>query len=233
MNKYFVKFFTLCIAVVLVLGSFSVSAQTNTVLNIDFENANQSECFERVDAAGDINSDRKVNASDMTLLKKMLLDIEQFTDKADVNNDTATDIRDLVCLKKVIINLKDVISNGIGVSSSKGLFLEGKVAYTNAFVSLLESEQYYQITYSYKTADANPIIVKFDGISENPVLFSNVASDNWVTVTKVFKTGSLTANKNNELFFSGNGYVDNIVIVKTDNYWSDSATNEQGGKDIF
>ena len=233
MNKYFVKFFILCIAVVLVLGSFSVSAQNNTVLNIDFETANQSECFERVDASGDINSDRKINASDIILLKKMLLGIEQLTNKANVNEDTATDIRDLIRLKKILMNLKDVIGNDIGVSSSKGLFLDGKVAYANEFVSLLEADQYYQITYSYKTLDANPIIVKLDGISENPVLFSNVASDSWVTVTKVFKTSDLNANIKNEMFFSGNGYIDNIVIRKTDNYWSDSATKEQGGKDIF
>lgn len=50
---------------------------------------------------GDINADGSINAQDMILMRKCLLDLITGTKRFyDINNDNEIDIRDLVRLKK-------------------------------------------------------------------------------------------------------------------------------------
>lgn len=64
-----------------------------------------SECLADFEKIGDLNKDGCRNSVDLTLIKKVLLQIEVTAINTDVNQDGNTDIFDIIAIKKLIVGL--------------------------------------------------------------------------------------------------------------------------------
>lgn len=83
-------------ASVLIIGAVNAAALGSDSGNIDIFKITSS------DKAGDLNFDSSVDAEDLSLMRKSLLNVNSFDEVLyDVNNDDSVDIRDLVRIKKI------------------------------------------------------------------------------------------------------------------------------------
>lgn len=223
MRKNSKKLFALGFAIILLLCSaFSASAANDALITADLSKVGTFV------AMGDLNCDNLLNSADLVLLRKALLqEKEQDYKYADAKEDGSVNILDLVRLKKNIIAEKTPVSIKDGV-----LTLNGNAYYTGEFVSLLNENTEYQISY-YATSD-DGITVSINGATNNAVTYNSGKNAAKKYCSHVFKTSSvLTANSGLELKLSGEGTIYNIVINEITNGWTDSDNSEQGSNDIF
>lgn len=206
-----------------VFGGISANAETETVLSVDFSNPNDEDLFRYRNLAGDLDDDGAINATDLTVHKKVLLEISEETDLCDVNGDGNIDILDLVRLKKLTVN-------GVpALVENNALEFDGTVSYKGAIVSQMTANTYYKISYSYKTDDT--LTVRLNGVSANGIIKEHSAKSDMTDVEFVVLADSLNANTGLELIFEGSGTIDDLSIAPTTDKWVSGT--DQGGVDIF
>lgn len=223
------------IILAITIFSFVVSAEgSSVVIDSTFDSSESRSCFSRDRQIGDVNADGEINASDLLLLRKRLLGIKvDGTYYFDVNVDNKVNILDFVSLSKLIASYVKLFSYDTDAKSYV-MVLNGAVSYTEDFVSKLEKNTYYQISYRYKTESSNPLVLTLNGLSDNTITFTSSVSSGWVEEYFVFKTGAnLTSYLGNELKIEGYGRIDDFKISEVTDYWYDRNLSAQGGLDKF
>lgn len=127
---------------------------------------------------GDMDSNGVFNASDLSFLRKQLLEDEEKSIYSDVNGDGYIDARDIVRQKKNLVEIISFVHDG-------KMILNGKTVYNGDVLSKLGSGASYQISCSYTSE--TPITIKVSGLKEEIVCVGEVA-ENTTTYTHSFKT---------------------------------------------
>lgn len=219
MKKYLMKAITVCvIMVVFVCSTFCVSAIESPDVIIDF---NDGTSFGFI-PPGDLNADGKTSADDLVIIRSILLNTSkdiysevyaEMGSKAkfsDANGDTKIDIRDLVRAKKCASKI--FIDSEAGTNGSAAMNINGNVAYSKTLSDSLQSDKYYQISFSYKADEELVLTIK--GISNQVYTFKSKQSTDWQLKTYLFATAEeFVSDTNIELQICGIGVVDDINIT--------------------
>lgn len=179
-------------------------------------------------AAGDMNADKDLNASDVVSLRKILIEDETdgtysavyTADKnakyADVNGDDLVNILDLVRQKKNVAADYDVVDTAKGE-----LVLKGNTAYVGEFFSNMGNGAEYTVSFQYKSNKA--VKIKINAMGEE-IEIRQPAATRWSTVKKTIKTPLAFAEDGIELQIIGEGSVSDISVTRTnmDNDYSEN-----------
>ena len=129
---------------------------------------------------------------------------------SDANGDTKIDIRDLVRAKKCASKI--FIDSEAGTNGSAAMNINGNVAYSKTLSDSLQSDKYYQISFSYKADEELVLTIK--GISNQVYTFKSKQSTDWQLKTYLFATAEeFVSDTNIELQICGIGVVDDINIT--------------------
>lgn len=201
---------------VLICSVFFVSA-ANSDVSIDFEKGS----FGFI-APGDLNADGSVNAGDLVLIKKILLNTNKVkyaevyseigleAKFSDANGDNNINVIDLVRVKKCVE--REFIGKTNGVNGSAGMNIYGNVSYVGGLSTILSADKYYQISFDYKSDDALKLTV--NGISNQEYVFKSEPSADWAKKTYLIATAEkFVSTSDIEVKICGNGVVDNITIT--------------------
>lgn len=173
----------LAVAISCVL-SISAKSYVVNVLSDDFSDAGKSEFL----PAGDLNADKKIDSTDITSLKKIILKNNtdstytavygEYGDEAlyaDVTGDGMVNIIDLVRQKKLSAGSYEVVENG-------ALVLKGNTAYKNDLLSVMGTGAKYRVQFTYKSSDS--VTLKLNSMGEE-IKIEKDAADRETTVSEI------------------------------------------------
>lgn len=216
MKSKAMKIAVISLAIITLLsGVLGVSA-TSYVVNVLSEDFSSAAEFI---AAGDLNADKTLNATDVVSLRKLL--IEDETDGtyvaiyaanadakySDVNGDDSVNVLDLVRQKKNIAADFDVVDTANGA-----LVLKGNTAYVGDLFSAMGTGADYKVTFSYKSD--SPVKVKINSMGEE-IVIDKAAADSWTTVEETVTAPLTFAENGIELQIIGEGLVNDFSITRT------------------
>ena len=173
--------------------SFVLEEDTNLVAEFGF------------DGLGDIDGDNRLTAADLTLMRKMLLDIDIGTgyiiENRDSNGDGEFDIRDLVSLKKKIVD----------IDGSEGFYSYNELSGQNGYIKQLS---YVNNVYAdtSKVGELIELKAHINGITSDLNVFDADDVDHGVdlsiTLTKGNKTITMPA-----FYYKGYDVDENNVVT--------------------
>jgi hypothetical protein len=190
MKNKTLKILSLCLVLAVALSCVLSVSAAKYVTNV----ISKSSDYAAFVQPGDTNMDKKVDASDYSELREMLLN-NASSRYSDVNGDEGTDICDLVLQSEQ----PDAFVDGAKIT------LKGKSVYGADIKAALTAGAKYKLTFK-KTGD---VTVKISGIKDyNGNVIATSASD------YIFKTPKTISDVSLEIV--GDGTIENLKLVRVD-----------------
>ena len=190
MKNKTLKILSLCLVLAVALSCVLSVSAAKYVTNV----ISKSSDYAAFVQPGDTNMDKKVDASDYSELREMLLN-NVASRYSDVNGDEDTDICDLVLQSEQ----PDAFVDGAKIT------LKGKSVYGADIKAALTAGAKYKLTFK-KTGD---VTVKISGIKDyNGNVIATSASD------YIFKTPKTISDVSLEIV--GDGTIENLKLVRVD-----------------